>query len=734
MTFFLYQTENIDWDYENKCKLGFTQDYKRRMRDSREQHSHLSRYTYLVELETNENCHFSDTFQADKIIFYFAKKYKINSLETLYNCSLPLLREIEKYLIQQDGSTEFIHKNGRLLFQKIIIEEFPKLGFDIVKIFSQEELNEINENNRILNDIDNENNFIKKIQPNTLQQSVLEKNYFENNDIGKLLWCCGLGKSFASLFLSKQIPNVKNIIIGVYSVYLQDEFYKSVKRIYPYSNILLFCGDNESLENHMNKKHENENITITTYHSCYKIKEYCEKNNFKFDFKIGDEAHHLVTSRNIPIEEMNRFIRFHEIPSRKTLFMTATEKISSCPYSMDNELLFGKVIDKKSVKWAIDNQMITDYNVLVIKNNEEEMNRIISSFNQPSIQSELFISAYITLVGMSKYFDLTHNLIYCNTIENACLIQKYVQMILESNILPIDTSDFYVQTLHSKSSLIFQDEINKFKNSKQGIVTSVFMFSEGFDLPELNSVTFAENMDSSIRIVQASLRPNRLCKKQPNKIAYVLIPYIDNGDWNNEKPAFKTIRTILSELANNDECLEHKMKVLSCKQEINDNEEENNTLNYSGTKNDNLFLEWIEDDEENVKLKIRLRHCKTLNSRNTEIEDEYFLLREINKKLEIRNEAMYNDYKNKNPYFRENPRQHFRLCWKNWYDFLGTNTSGFILKKEDWIHRCHSLNIYNCDMYSEFCIEHKEFPEMPEEFYKDFTNIDFELRIREKRR
>jgi hypothetical protein len=142
------------------------------------------------------------------------------------------------------------------------------------------------------------------------------------------------------------------------------------------------------------------------------------------------------------------------------------------------------------------------------------------------------------------------------------------------------------------------------------------------------------------------------------------------------------------------------MKVLSCKQEIDDNEEENNTSNYISTKNDNLFLEWIEDDEENIKLKIRLRHCKTLNSRNTEIEDEYFLLREINKKLEIRNEAMYNDYKNKNPYFRDEPQQYFRSCWKNWYDFLGTNTSVFIQKKDEWINRCRSLGIEDCKTYN----------------------------------
>ena len=44
----------------------------------------------------------------------------------------------------------------------------------------------------------------------------------------------------------------------------------------------------------------------------------------------------------------------------------------------------------------------------------------------------------------------------------------------------------------------------------------VYIFGEGFDLPKLNGVVFAEQMTSEIRIVQSALRPNRMDKNQPN--------------------------------------------------------------------------------------------------------------------------------------------------------------------------------------------------------------------------
>ena len=75
---------------------------------------------------------------------------------------------------------------------------------------------------------------------------------------------------------------------------------------------------------------------------------------------------------------------------------------------------------------------------------------------------------------------------------------------------------------------LLDKEINKFKNMPYGIISCIYIFGEGFDMPKLNGVCIASNMKSIIRIVQYLLRPNRLESGNPLKKAYQIIPYIDN--------------------------------------------------------------------------------------------------------------------------------------------------------------------------------------------------------------
>ena len=65
--------------------------------------------------------------------------------------------------------------------------------------------------------------------------------------------------------------------------------------------------------------------------------------------------------------------------------------------------------------------------------------------------------------------------------------------------------------------------------------------------------------------------------------------------------------------------------------------------------------------------------------------------------------------------------------FKNWYDFLGIDTDGFIQKLDDWRQECKSRDITNSKQYMKLCRHYKQFPNMPEEFYKGFTNLISEL-------
>ena len=361
--------------------------------------------------------------------------------------------------------------------------------------------------------------------------------YFKNNMIGKIIWACGLGKTLLSLFFAK-CNNYKKVLFGVPSINLQIQIIEEIRKIFPDADILTVGSNNsnKNVENttdikkifsFLNKENNKIKFVITTYHSSHLL----INENINFNFKIGDEAHHLVgkniinnDKNNESKEENNtnykKFTDFHNINSDKTLFMTATEKLiknDTINYSMDNENYFGEIIDSKSIKWAIDDEKITDYNVVIIKNTNEEIEEIINKIGITIENKRLFISAYISLKCFVKYDDLSHTLLYTNTQKDSELVKEYIDKLLEKQILNIDKNSFYNKALHCNNCKNINEEISEFKNSKYGIISCINIFGEGFNLKELNGVCVAGNMKSEIRIVQYLLRPNRLNKNNPNK-------------------------------------------------------------------------------------------------------------------------------------------------------------------------------------------------------------------------
>ncbi len=57
------------------------------------------------------------------------------------------------------------------------------------------------------------------------------------------------------------------------------------------------------------------------------------------------------------------------------------EKVNKNIYSMDGEKIFGKYIDNKK---------ITDYNIIILKNNKIQVNDIISNLNLNIINKDIF--------------------------------------------------------------------------------------------------------------------------------------------------------------------------------------------------------------------------------------------------------------------------------------------------------------------------------------------------------
>ena len=524
--------------------------------------------------------------------------------------------------------------------------------------------------------------------PRDYQLCILTKmlEYYQKYDKGYIIEPCGIGKTFLAIRFAKE-NNYRNVLIGVSSNFLQRQMEDEIKNVLS-ECIVKFIGGNQpttsdEIQEEMSKSRNIPMFVITTYDSCHKLV------GVNFDLKIGDECNHLASME----KDTNSYLDFHKITSMKSLFMTATKKLIDTNsdkhvFSMDDEDTFGKCIDEKSVLWAIDNKVITDYKVVVLKTNNDTLYEIIGELDieLTDKNTELFMSAYMTLKSMEMYKDLTHALCYTNTTEHANQVERFIDILLKKKIFPsLNINEFYNKALHSNSNANLEDEVNIMKNRQYGIISCVYIFGEGFNLPKLNGVCFAENMVSTIRIIQCALRASRLDFSNNSKVAYILIPTVDHDDFYETSASHNKIRTIIGNLANVDENISERLMV-------------NRLFNKKEKRGSNAFgrgdvLDFENSDFELWNLRLRLRKSKDLKSKLSEEEEKYKEQQALFKENNVKTKSEYEEFEHEEKMLEIEKCFKALGVWKGWYDLFSIDTSMYPSSKDKWKRVCQEKNI-----------------------------------------
>lgn len=158
--------------------------------------------------------------------------------------------------------------------------------------------------------------------------------------------------------------------------------------------------------------------------------------------------------------------------------------------SMDDKEVFGETIDEKTFKWAIDNKIISDYKVIIIENQLNDLIEIKYKLSSSISNKELFICVYLTLKSLTlKYNSPSHLLIYTNEIKDAELAKNYIKEIMSYGIIDINPHDLYYNSLHSQlDNEVIMNGIEEFKKKKFGIISCVQLFGEGINCHKIENV------------------------------------------------------------------------------------------------------------------------------------------------------------------------------------------------------------------------------------------------------
>jgi superfamily II DNA or RNA helicase len=507
--------------------------------------------------------------------------WKFEIIKSNYNCyelddiikKLSKVRSIPYKHYDSDGGNEHYHfdtiEKLKTFFsdcdivtkcEKINIaelkEEMKKLDFKATKKNCDEE------DEKILNKSIQIEKFLEyydtKFRPRDDQQLIINETceYFEKNDKGILQLMCGIGKTLISLWICEKM-GVKKIIIGVPNLLLIDQWCIEITKILP----ILQVKNRITMNNIFGfLQNYDTYVIITTYASCNKVLIATKKiANFSFDMKINDECHHLTT-KTMPKEGITKtYIEMINIEAIKQLSLTATikylknENIDRNVVSNGSEEHFGKIITRKNFSWAIEKNILCDYELQIVVPNNSNNTEYFDIKNEHD--QRLFFSAYSALQSINSH-NTHHLLIYSNCMESSFRILHFINLLLDKRYFSI--LDFYSSVYHGDMKKVDQENtIRNFEGSKFGIICCVYCLGEGWDFPLLDGVVIAENMSMNIRIIQSSLRASRKNKEDPNKKTKIILPVLSLLDSNDSRK----VRDIAYHIGLEDDKILDKVKV-----------------------------------------------------------------------------------------------------------------------------------------------------------------------------
>ncbi|MEA4829114.1 MAG: type ISP restriction/modification enzyme [Enterococcus thailandicus] len=433
---------------------------------------------------------------------------------------------------------------------------------------------------------------VKKTRPYQNEAIDLTIDYFKENDRGQLIMAPGTGKTFTSLKLvekmakqtNKETFNVLYLVpsiqllsqtligwnndteLSMHSFAVTSDRNASKKKNADELSAkdIGFPATTDSdklLYNYKKIENNQRDLTVvySTYQSIEVLHEAQEKGFPEFDIIICDEAHRTTGAKALG-EEASVFTRVHNnnyIKANKRLYQTATPKIygtdakqkaedsSIVLSSMDNKDIYGEEIFRLGFGQAVSNDILTDYNVMVLAVDEmviqKDMQKVLSDS-----ENGLDVDDVSKLIGVwnglmkrssvdkDAVFEgkpMQRAISFINTINNSKKISSQFNEVVNEYLdgnesiqqsINVRHVDGMMNTLEKKEALDWLSE--DFAEDETRVLSNVKFLTEGIDVPNLDAVIFLAPKKSQVDIVQAVGRIMR--KFKDKEYGYIILPIV----------------------------------------------------------------------------------------------------------------------------------------------------------------------------------------------------------------
>ena len=465
------------------------------------------------------------------------------------------------------------------------------------------------------------------------------------DDRGKMIMACGTGKTFTSLCIAEDLAGVgKTVLYMVPSLALMSQTVREWKndakedftafsacsddkvgkkkasddQIEVNLNDLAFPATTDARKLSEQIKHADKSkmtVVFSTYHSIDVIsKSQYEHELGDFDLIVCDEAHRTTGATLVGDDESN-FVKIHSnenVRGKKRLYMTATPRIFGetakkkaddgevALASMDDENTFGKNLFHRGFGWAVDNNLLTDYKVVVLMMDEQLVSdRVQRSFTEGA-ELELddatkMVGCYKALakVGMNDKKDgvtkdtapMKRALAFCQNIKSSQMFSSEFSNVVNEYISNEDVSeenktDLKVELFHVDGTFNAEqrnEKLNWLKDEADEnicrVLTNARCLSEGVDVPALDAIMFLHPRKSQIDVVQSVGRVMR--KSEGKDLGYVILPItvapgVSAEKALNDNERYKVVWQILNALRAHDERFDSTINRIGLGEDVSD--------------------------------------------------------------------------------------------------------------------------------------------------------------------
>lgn len=505
--------------------------------------------------------------------------------------------------------------------------------------------------NKLLEGVQGKEAMLAGKQPREHQLRAMSaaKEYFEQYDRGKLIMACGTGKTYTALKIAEQmLPDKGLVLFLVPSISLLGQTLNAWcgDASKPIKGICI-CSDSKasrkikkefddtqddtidlavpattnpkSIAKQL-KQYRNHNglvVVFSTYQSIEAVKAAQDEtlketggSYGKFDLIVCDEAHR-TTGVKLSDQDESNFTRIHDssyIKGDKRLYMTATPRLygstaktkaadkDAILCSMDDEKLYGKDFFSVNFSYAVEHGMLTDYKVLVLTVNEQDLPSQVYEQIKDSSRTELNFDDTSKLIGvingLSKIIRgdnrvtwdadpkiMKRAIAFCasigdktspgTSINTAVVLPKIGELYKNSISTEERNNVVNVSARHIDGSMNSQTRNEQLswladENTEENecrVLTNVRCLSEGIDVPALDAVLFLSSRNSQVDVVQSVGRVMRNFRKGQEgekKYGYIIIPIVvpstvkpEDALENNEY--FSPVWSILNALRSHDD-------------------------------------------------------------------------------------------------------------------------------------------------------------------------------------